>query len=857
MSVRNQVHFPFLTLLTLVLVVFVRPAEGFVYYDQREAMAPPTPRLQENPHQVVLDLRGTWELQRGEQDESQSAFIPGCFEGDAAPVVFRRSFYLADSLRPLHFQLHLPEISHSCEVRINGRLVASLTGFHLGFVCDLASDQLRFGTTNEIELRITHHLTPKGTFPVRRQLLQSQDYGGCFSGVYLRGVPSWSIEDARFMRESNSELSVISGTAQVRIAQYGPMKTTLDSSGRKSDVLVLVSVYDSMGQAVASGRNDVLRQGRANDYQAVITLPPFHANLWSPAQPHLYTLAATLIAGSDTLHRFERTFGFRTVEVREGALFLNGQPFYVRGVDFVPEYAIGRRVVSPTRLRQDLISIRDLGMNVIRVPSDPPPPLLLDLADELGLSVLVETGVDRIPGKLLEQASYRALVGQAVTQEIEAFQQHPCVLAWGLGTGLDWKNPATADFAGWLRQHVKQLDERPCYVELRNANAGSIPADFILMAWDSQSNRLNDLTTTVVPVIFSGIRRSAWSEGADERAFAGIVNQAEFLTRSVLAVEDRTDVDGFLIHSLSDYYGSSPLLGQPAADDPHLYAFGLVDWNRQERLAYAKLRDLVRTGQASPPVPISSTTAPPLVFPVAGLIAIFALSIELRRNNVFRQNLKRTFLHAHGFCSDLRHRRFLHPGQPLLLWALESVSLGLLMAAGLYSLKDNLALDYALTHFLTGAHIKAWVIELILDPVRLLLYCSVLFALLIVLKAMLIRFVSAILRSRVDTRQAWNYVVWSFAAVLFLLPVSVVFHRAVQIPTISTAVLIAVVAGIVWGGLRLMSTLCEGFGTTRLRVYAVVMVLAGALTAIALAVLENRLGTLTYFQYFYSTFMAG
>lgn len=845
-----------LVFLTLVLTALVCPAEGFMYYEQREVLPPPTPPLQTERHQVVISLRGAWEMRTGERAAPVPAFIPGCFENARKPLIFRRTFDLADSLKSLHFQLHLPEISYACEVRINGRLAASLTGFHLGFVCDLSSDQLRFGTANEIELRISGRLTPRTTFPVRRQFPQSRDYAGLFSGAYLRGVPAWSIEDARLDLPRESDSSNARSRVLVRVAQYGSLGLTGDDSGNEPSVLISASLLDSSGQIVASGQSDVLKYGRENDYRAVVSLPPFPFVSWSPARPYLYRLTATLMVGADTLHSFTRTVGFRTVEVRDGVLLLNGNPLQLRGVDYVPDHLLGRRATSATRLRQDLAMIRDLGMNTVRVPFDPPPPALLDAADELGLVVLAETAVSMIPITLLESTDYRALVKQAVTQEIETLRDHPSLFAWGVGAHLDWQKHSTREFSQWLREVVRQVDDRPCYVETRQASDVTGLADFVLWAWNPETMS-NSFDWNRSPVVFSGVQRSALHQCEDDPGSSGMVNQAEYLIRSLRAIEDHPDADGFVIHSLCDYFGFSPLLSQPTADDPSLYAFGLVDWNRRERLAFAKLRDMVQTGQVSPPVPIRSSAAPPMAFPVLGLAALFILSIELRRNNVFRQNLKRTFLHPHGFISDLRHRRFLHTSQPLFLWLLESVALGLLLASVLYHLRENLALDYYLAHFLPYRAAKTWIIHLIWDPVRLLVYSTAFFAVIILLKVGFIRMASALFRSRVDLRQAWNYVIWSFAALLFLLPVAVVFYRALQIPTISQAIVAIVIAGILWIAIRLMNALWTGFTTSRFKITLMVLGLAIVLVVAILVVLESQLGTITYLDYFHSVFLSG
>jgi len=847
---------PQLVFLTLVLTALVCPAEGFMYFEQREVSPPPSPSLQSERHQVIINLKGIWEMRTGDRTVPTPAFLPGCFENARKPLIFRRTFELTDSLKSLHFQLHLPEISYACEIRINGRLAASLTGFHLGFVCDLAPDQLRFGSSNEIELRINGRLTPRTTFPVRRQFPQSRDYAGCFGGVYLRGVPAWSIADARLLSVHDPDSASERSNVLVRVAQYGQLELTTDGAGNQPDVVILATLKDSTGQLVASGQSQVLKLGRENDYSTVISLPSFSAVTWSPACPYLYRLTTTLLVGPDTLHDFSRNIGFRTVDIHDGELLLNGNPLRLRGIDYVPDHPLGRRATSTIRIREDLAIIRDLGMNAVRVPFDPPPPALLEAADELGLWVLAETAVGMIPASLLESDDYRALVRQAVTHEIEALRDHPSLLAWGAGSYLDWEKHSTREFSQWLREVIRQGDDRPCYVEAFRISDVAGLADFVLWTWNSGESE-SFPETNRFPVIFAGVQRSALLQCEDDPGSYGMVNQAEYLIRSLRAIENHPDADGFLIHSLFDYYGFSPLLSQPTTDDPSLYAFGLVDWNRQERLAFAKLRDLVQTGQVSPPVPIRSSAAPPMAFPVLGLAALFILSIELRRNNVFRQNLKRTFLHPHGFITDLRNRRFLHTSQPLFLWLLESVVLGLLFASVLYHLRENPVLDYYLAHFVSLRAAKTWIIHLIWDPVRLLVYATAFFAIIILLKVALIRLTSALFRSRVDLRQAWNYVIWSFAALLFLLPVAVVVYRALQIPTISQAIIAVVVAGILWIGIRLMNALWTGFTTSRFRVTLMIFGTAAVLVIAILVVLESQLGTITYLDYFHSVFVSG
>ena len=57
---------------------------------------------------------------------------------------------------------------------------------------------------------------------------------------------------------------------------------------------------------------------------------------WSPEEPNLYTLGVTLVRGGATIDRTETTIGFRTFETRDGAFYLNGRRYWLRGASHTP-----------------------------------------------------------------------------------------------------------------------------------------------------------------------------------------------------------------------------------------------------------------------------------------------------------------------------------------------------------------------------------------------------------------------------------------------------------------------------------------------------------------------------------------
>jgi len=191
-----------------------------------------------------------------------------------------------------------------------------------------------------------------------------------------------------------------------------------------------------------------------------------------------------------------------------------------------------------------------------------------------------------------------------------------------------------------------------------------------------------------------------------------------------------------------------------------------------------------------------------------------------------------------------------------VLWILEAVTLALLVSSALYSLRTSFALDYYLTHFLPWSRLKVWLVDVIWAPAPALVYFTVLFMAAVVFKILVVRLLSFLFRERVDFWQSANYVIWSLAALLFLLPLAVVFYRIIEMSTFAAPAYLAVAAGLIWCGVRLLSALRAGFVASPLRVYGTVVGIVALLIVVIMAVLDNRLGMMTYLPFFQDVFLA-
>ena len=84
-------------------------------------------------------------------------------------------------------------------------------------------------------------------------------------------------------------------------------------------------------------------------------------------------------------------FGFRTIEARDGKLYLNGKPFYLRAAldqDYYPETICS--VPSVAFLEDQFRKAKELGLNALRCHLKVPDPRYYETADRIGLLIWAE-----------------------------------------------------------------------------------------------------------------------------------------------------------------------------------------------------------------------------------------------------------------------------------------------------------------------------------------------------------------------------------------------------------------------------------------------------------------------------------
>ena len=173
--------------------------------------------------------------------------------------------------------------------------------------------------------------------------------------------------------------------------------------------------------------------------------------LWSAETPWLYRIEISLHAAGETSLATVRT-GFRSVEVRDGALLINGRRVRLFGINRHSYSPTGGRTLTQEEMLQDIRLIKRFHFNAVRCSHYPPDPHWLDLCDEHGLYVIDEADVEShaYSSSLSNDPRYATAFLDRTMRMVSRDRNHPSVILWSLGneSGYGASHDAAA---GWVR----------------------------------------------------------------------------------------------------------------------------------------------------------------------------------------------------------------------------------------------------------------------------------------------------------------------------------------------------------------------------------------------------------------------
>lgn len=258
-------------------------------------------------------------------------------------------------------------------------------------------------------------------------------FSGIYRSVYLYAIPDvhvWDLKvktilDAGY-RDAELEVSLKTegeGTAELTLEKDG---TILQSNNYE-----LVS--DHNGSVIC---------------RTVIKTEVKAPALWSAEDPELYDLILRVRAEDGAEKEFIRVkVGFRSFEMKDGIMCLNGKRIVFNGVDRHDFSSKRGRAITYREVLQDIITMKRNNINAIRTSHYPDCEMLYDLCDEYGLYLIAENNMEThgtwvaIPSGMKDNSyavpgdreDWKAMMLDRVRTCYERDKNHPSILIWSCG----------------------------------------------------------------------------------------------------------------------------------------------------------------------------------------------------------------------------------------------------------------------------------------------------------------------------------------------------------------------------------------------------------------------------------------
>ena len=157
---------------------------------------------------------------------------------------------------------------------------------------------------------------------------------------------------------------------------------------------------------------------------------------WSAEDPQLYRVLVRLHDPDGKVRAVvAQRVGFRSVEVGDRQLRINGAPVGIRGMNRHDDHPDRGAAVTIGDMRDDLVAMKRANTNAVRCSHYPNDHRFYDLCDELGLYVVDEANIESHAWNLslCHDPRYHAAIVERVARMVLRDRNHPSVIAWSLG----------------------------------------------------------------------------------------------------------------------------------------------------------------------------------------------------------------------------------------------------------------------------------------------------------------------------------------------------------------------------------------------------------------------------------------
>ena len=452
----------------------------------------------------TVNIPHTW------NDKDADDETPGFYRG---PVWYRKQLFIDKSQEGRRAVIYFEGANQEVRFYLNGQFVGEHKGGYTRFCFDITS-HLRYGQENLFAIYVNNVYNPN----IPPLSADFTFFGGIYRDVYLQFM-----NPVHIATNDYASSGVYIRTPEVNNSAASVEITTLltNDMPQATEIRVENIICDADGKEVKKTQAEVkLAAGETKaDISKKIKIDS--PRLWDIDDPYRYMVYTRILdkRKGTLLDEVVNPLGLRWFKFdSEKGFFLNGKGRKLIGTARHQDYSQKGNALRDELHVQDVLLLKEMGGNYLRVSHYPQDPVIMEMCDKLGIVTSVEIPV---VNAVTETEEFLHNSVEMAKEMVRQDFNRPSVMIWGYMNEIFLRRPYTEG---------KQLEDYYRFTEkVARALEATIreedPSRYTMMAYHNMPQYYEDAHLTEIPMIQGWNLYQGWYE-PDINEFQRLLDRA-------------------------------------------------------------------------------------------------------------------------------------------------------------------------------------------------------------------------------------------------------------------------------------------------------------------------------------------
>lgn len=358
------------------------------------------------------ELDGMWDFVKEDEKRAYQLPVPGCWEQNPDMMNYRGTGTYSKKVRltkDTNLRLVFQGVSHTADVYFDNQLIAHHYNAFTPF-----SGIVKKAKKGEHEIKVI----VDNTFGEHSALHIPNDYytyGGITRPVSIEEVPDLFIEQIHF----TPTFKAGKWTARIEALVKNIGESTREAVLK--GLLANVEIESRLCLVEPDKEETIVWE---KEFRNIVP--------WSLHNPMLYLLELNLLQDNNLVDDLIERVGFRTVEIVNQKIYVNGEHVFLKGFNRHEDYGVFGCAIPLQLMTQDMDLMQDMGANSVRTCHYPNDERFLDLCDERGILVWEENHARGLQLADMQNPNFESQCEDCIREMINSHYNHPSIIIWGI-----------------------------------------------------------------------------------------------------------------------------------------------------------------------------------------------------------------------------------------------------------------------------------------------------------------------------------------------------------------------------------------------------------------------------------------